>query len=123
MSSQPLAIEYHGKAQGTGHWRKGQELIDALAYVDPITDDVRAKVNKLIEEEMRRSTKKPVDYLKEMPPVPPARFEGHPMLKEEYERWVCSMCISVWASFGLHNVASLMPSTCPKSCISAYHAA
>eukprot|EP00878_Enallax_costatus_P014511 GHUV01015178.1.p1 GENE.GHUV01015178.1~~GHUV01015178.1.p1 ORF type:complete len:240 (+),score=71.40 GHUV01015178.1:292-1011(+) len=86
MSNQPLAIEYHGKSQGTGHWRKGQELIDALAYVDPITDDVRAKVNKLIEEEMRRSTKKPADYLKDMPAVPPAKFEGHPMLKEEYER-------------------------------------
>jgi hypothetical protein len=46
------------------------------------------QVDKLIEEEMRRSTRRPADYLKELPPVPPARFEGHSMLQQEYERWV-----------------------------------
>lgn len=24
MSGQPLALEYHGKAQAEGHWRRGQ---------------------------------------------------------------------------------------------------
>lgn len=88
MSNQPLALEYHGKAQAEGHWRRGQELIDALAYIDPLTPDVKQQVDKLVEEEMRRSTKRPADYLKEMPPIRPARFEGHPMLQQEYERWV-----------------------------------
>lgn len=86
MSGQPLALEYHGKAQAEGHWRRGQELIDALAYIDPLTPDVKQQVDKLIEEEMRRSTKQPADYVKELPPVPPARFGGHTMLQQEYER-------------------------------------
>uniref|UniRef100_A0A383VNY3 Pre-mRNA-splicing factor SPF27 n=1 Tax=Tetradesmus obliquus TaxID=3088 RepID=A0A383VNY3_TETOB len=86
MSGQPLALEYHGKAQAEGHWRRGQELIDALAYIDPLTPDVKQQVDKLIEEEMRRSTKRPADYVKELPPVPPARFGGHTMLQQEYER-------------------------------------
>jgi pre-mRNA-splicing factor SPF27 len=63
-----------------------QELIDALAYIDPLTPDVKQQVDKLIEEEMRRSTRRPADYVKELPPVPPARFGGHSMLQQEYER-------------------------------------
>lgn len=82
----PLQLEYHGKAAATGHWRRGQELIDSLPYIDPLTPDVKATVDGLIEEEMRSSTKRPADYLKELPPLPPARFEGHPLLQREYER-------------------------------------
>jgi Breast carcinoma amplified sequence 2 (BCAS2) len=89
----PLALEYHGKAQATGHWRRGQELIDALAYIDPLTPDAKAVVDALIEEEMRRSSKRQADYLKELPPLPPARFEGHPALAAEYER-----CVA-WATY------------------------
>jgi hypothetical protein len=63
-----------------------QELLDALAYIDPLTPDVKQQVDKLIEEEMRRSTRRPADYVKELPPVPPARFGGHSMLQQEYER-------------------------------------
>jgi pre-mRNA-splicing factor SPF27 len=63
-----------------------QELIDALAYIDPLTPDVKQQVDKLIEEEMRRSSRRPADYLKELPAVPPARFGGHSMLQQEYER-------------------------------------
>lgn len=83
----PLALEYHGKAQEQGHWRKHQELVDALAYIDPLTSDMKQQVDKLIEEEMRRSTLKPQDYLNKLPPMPAAKFEGHPMLEKEYERW------------------------------------
>lgn len=81
-----LALEYHGKATAVGHWRKNQELVDALAYIDPLTPDVKQQVDKLIEEEMRRSTLRPQDYLNKLPPMPPAKFEGHPLLQKEYER-------------------------------------
>lgn len=83
---EPLAIEYHGKETAQGHWRKQQDLVDALAYIDPLTPDVKQQVDKLIEEEMRRSTLKPQDYLNKLPAMPPAKFEGHPLLQKEYER-------------------------------------
>lgn len=89
--SAPLTLEYHGKATAQGHWRKGQELIDALAYIDPLTPDVKNQVDKLIEEEMRRSTLRPQDYLNKLPPMPPAKFEGHPMLQKEYERYAAAV--------------------------------
>ncbi|KAF8062947.1 MOS4 [Scenedesmus sp. PABB004] len=82
----PLALEYHGRAAAVGHWRRGQELIDALAYIDPLTPDVKSAVDALIEEEMRRSAKRPADYLKDLPPVPAPKFEGHPALAAEYAR-------------------------------------
>eukprot|EP00775_Hariotina_reticulata_P005887 gene5887-6128_t len=83
---QPLALEYHGKGQTEGHWRRGQSLIDALAYIDPLTPDVKQQIDKLVEEEMRRSSKRPADYLKELPPMPAVKFEGHPMLLQDYDR-------------------------------------
>jgi hypothetical protein len=83
---QALALEYHGKGQTEGHWRRGQNLIDALAYIDPLTPDVKQQIDKLVEEEMRRSSKRPADYLKELPPMPAVKFEGHPMLLQEYDR-------------------------------------
>jgi pre-mRNA-splicing factor SPF27 len=60
--------------------------LDALPYIDPLTPDIKKQVESLIEEEMRNSTKRPADYLKDMPPLPPAKFEGHPLLLAEYER-------------------------------------
>lgn len=64
------------------------ETIDALPYID---DDygnpvVKQQVDRLVEEEMRRSSKKPSDFLKDLPPVPKFNFEDHPMLAREYER-------------------------------------
>ncbi|XP_021727162.1 pre-mRNA-splicing factor SPF27 homolog isoform X2 [Chenopodium quinoa] len=64
------------------------ETIDALPYVD---DDygnpaVKQEVDRLVEEEMRRSSKKPSDFLKDLPPLPKFNFEDHPMLAREYER-------------------------------------
>lgn len=63
------------------------ETIDALPYID---DDyanpaVKAEVDRLVEDEMRRSSKKPSDFLKDLPPIPKF-FKGHPMLAREYER-------------------------------------
>lgn len=69
-------------------WSSGADIIDALPYID---DDygnpaVKAEVDRLVEEEMRRSTKKPSDFLKDLPPLRKFSFQNHPMLAREYER-------------------------------------
>ncbi|KAL1540167.1 Pre-mRNA-splicing factor SPF27 [Salvia divinorum] len=63
-------------------------IVDALPYID---DDygnpkVKEEVDRLVEEEMRFSSKKPSDFLKELPPLPTFNFQDHPMLAKEYER-------------------------------------
>jgi len=64
------------------------EVIDALPYIDDDYGDARVKeeVDRLVEEEMRRSSKKPADFLKDLPPLPKFNFENHPMIAIEYER-------------------------------------
>ncbi|KAG6572957.1 Pre-mRNA-splicing factor SPF27-like protein, partial [Cucurbita argyrosperma subsp. sororia] len=37
---------------------------------------------------MRRSSKRPADFLKDLPPIPKFKFDDHPMLAREYERTV-----------------------------------
>ncbi|KAK4844605.1 hypothetical protein QYF36_022227 [Acer negundo] len=64
------------------------EIIDALPYID---DDyshpsVKQEVDRMVEEEMRRSSKKPSDFLKDLPPLTKFSFENHPMVAREYER-------------------------------------
>ncbi|CAL1367385.1 unnamed protein product [Linum trigynum] len=64
------------------------EFIDALPYID---DDygnpsIKAEVDRLVEEEMRRSSKKPADFLKDLPPLPRFSFENYPMLAKEHDR-------------------------------------
>lgn len=53
------------------------ELIDALPYIDGDYGNARVKeeVDRLVEEEMRRSSKKPADFLKDLPPLPKFNFE------------------------------------------------
>lgn len=53
------------------------EMIDALPYIDDDYGDakVKAEVDRLVEEEMRRSVKKPADFLKDLPPLPNFKFE------------------------------------------------
>ncbi|KAM7471097.1 hypothetical protein LguiA_009280 [Lonicera macranthoides] len=69
-------------------WSTGAEIIDALPYIDDDYGDpiVKEEVDRLVEEEMRRSSKKPSDFLKDLPPLPIFNFENHPMLAREYER-------------------------------------
>ncbi|PPS01276.1 hypothetical protein GOBAR_AA19387 [Gossypium barbadense] len=64
------------------------ETLDALPYID---DDygnpmVKEEVDRLVEEEMRKSIKKPADFLKDLPPLPSFNFQHHPMIGKEYER-------------------------------------
>ncbi|KAK7358160.1 hypothetical protein VNO77_00083 [Canavalia gladiata] len=64
------------------------EIIDALPYIDEDYADPRVKleVDRLVEDEMRRSSKKPTDFLKDFPPLPHSNFENYPMIAREYER-------------------------------------
>ncbi|GLC36044.1 hypothetical protein PLESTB_000531900 [Pleodorina starrii] len=84
-TKRPLALDYtaHGAAKG---WRANEHLIDALPYVDHVPPELRPHVDALIEEEKRKSTKLPSDYLRELPPVRAPQFDEHPVLKTEYER-------------------------------------
>ncbi|KAI0519427.1 hypothetical protein KFK09_006874 [Dendrobium nobile] len=65
-----------------------KEFIDALPYIDDDYGDpsVKAEVDKLVEAEMRKSVKKPADFLKDLPPLLNFDFENHPMLAREYDR-------------------------------------
>ena len=67
------------QALGLGHADAHAPLLTCMLHA-------ATQVDALIEEEMKSSTKKPADYLRELPPVPGPKFEGHPMLAAEYER-------------------------------------
>ncbi|GMH35039.1 hypothetical protein BSKO_02907 [Bryopsis sp. KO-2023] len=82
---EPMAIDSAAYGEQSG-WRAGQDLIDALPYIDTLSPEMRDEVDRLVQEEMQRSTKKPVDYLRELPPIPTSQFKGSKVLKSEYER-------------------------------------
>lgn len=68
------------------------EVIDALPYID---DDygnplIKAEVDRLVEEEMRRSSRKPADFLKELSPLPKFDFEVNYFTLDPFNRFVCS---------------------------------
>lgn len=56
------------------------EIIDALPYIDEDYGHpaVKQEVDRLVEQEMRRSSKKPSDFLKDLPPLPKLTFEVNP---------------------------------------------
>jgi pre-mRNA-splicing factor SPF27 len=80
--------------------RAAASELDALPYIDPLTPEIKKQVEALIEAEMRQSTKRPADYLKELPPLPPAKFEGHPLLQAEYERCAAGAREGGWGYWG-----------------------
>jgi pre-mRNA-splicing factor SPF27 len=87
-ASQPLALGFGGaETSGLQGWRRDEHLIDALPYADAVDPALQPVIEALIEEEKRRSTKLPSDYLKELPPVRPAQpLQDRPVLKAEYDR-------------------------------------
>jgi len=82
---EPLALDYAAFGQAGGA-RRGEDLIDALPYVDPLPPDTKRSVEQLIEEEMRRSSKRPADYLKELPEVPESVIPEDSLIMTELAR-------------------------------------
>ncbi len=90
-SKQPLLLEATAASEATG-WRRGQDLIDALPYIDTLNDRQKKEVEALLEmqvffvvdgahtlhlqqhnplaSQMVTSPKTPADYLNELPPLP-----------------------------------------------------
>lgn len=64
------------------------EIIDALPYIDEdyANDAVKKEVDRMVEEELRRSAKKPADFLKDLPPLAKPDFKNNPVLAREYDR-------------------------------------
>ena len=56
--TQPLALESAPAERALG-WRKNKELIDALPYVDTLSPEEKQKVDRLIQEEVRRLSPSP----------------------------------------------------------------
>jgi hypothetical protein len=68
------------KLEGSRSWRRGEmdEDIDALPYIDMqgVSDQSwKKEVERMLADEMKKSTKKPADYLAELPPAPRLNFE------------------------------------------------
>ncbi|KAK1277462.1 hypothetical protein QJS04_geneDACA003498 [Acorus gramineus] len=85
-----LMLEAAPGSSQTGGRPKGgttTTILDALPYIDDEYSDptVKAEVDRMIEEEMRRSSRRPSDFLHDPPPRE-LQFEDHPMLAKEYER-------------------------------------
>jgi len=53
----------------------GGAVLDALSFIDAISDAERQAAEALIDDEMKRSTRRPADYLRELGPVPALVFE------------------------------------------------
>ena len=77
MSSVKL-LTLEGPEVEKGSWRnrRAEELIDALPYFDKEYEDPQYKdeVQRLIQEEMKRSVKKPASFLADLPVAPVANF-------------------------------------------------
>lgn len=78
-SGEILMLEAPPEKPAGPTWRvpANAEIVDALPYID---DDyanpaVKREVDRLVEEEMRRSSKKPSDFLKDLPPPPKSDFQ------------------------------------------------
>uniref|UniRef100_A0A0E0C0D1 Pre-mRNA-splicing factor SPF27 n=1 Tax=Oryza meridionalis TaxID=40149 RepID=A0A0E0C0D1_9ORYZ len=66
------------------------EVVDALPYIDGDYGDpaVKREVDRMVEEEMRRGSRKPADFLRDLPPVPAIGIENlELMLKYGVEVW------------------------------------
>lgn len=83
--TQVLALDNAPLGQAAG-WRKGENLIDALPYVDRLTPGEKLSVDRLLQEEMKNSIQRPAAYLNDLPPPYQLNFTDHPILQAEMER-------------------------------------
>ena len=66
--------------------RWANEAVDALPYADVLPEGWRADVDRMINEEMRRMSKRPKDYLAEMAPAREIDWSRCPLLEKEFKR-------------------------------------
>jgi hypothetical protein len=66
--------------------RWNNPLIDALPYADVLPEGWRETADQLVQEEMRRMTKRPKDYLAEMAPAKEIDWSKCPLLEPEFRR-------------------------------------
>eukprot|EP00884_Botryococcus_braunii_P012315 jgi/Botrbrau1/21084/Bobra.0144s0082.1 len=106
---------------GAGNlWRKGSDLISSLPYIDDLTPAEKEVVHKLIEDEAKRSTKRPTDYLKEITIPPLLKFEKNPMLQAEYKRVASGESLP---PMDVGRLALPQPPTSKRNDVSAWRAA
>ena len=82
MSAQPMLLD--GAEQKSSRWNN--PLIDALPYADVLPEGWRETSDQLVQEEMRRMTKRPKDYLAEIAPAKEIDWSKCPLLEQEFRR-------------------------------------
>jgi len=73
-----------GAEQKSSRWNN--PLIDALPYADVLPEGWRETSDQLVQEEMRRMTKRPKDYLAEIAPAKEIDWSKCPLLEQEFRR-------------------------------------
>lgn len=73
-------------------------IIDSLPYIDEEYGDptVKEEVDRFVEEEMRRSLKKPADFLKDLPPLPKFNYQVTPI---SFQRLRSNISLSSFLGF------------------------
>ena len=57
MSDKPLLLDQAPYGQASG-WRRREDLVDALPYIDTLTPEMKKEVDKLIHEEVQQKMRK-----------------------------------------------------------------
>eukprot|EP00873_Tetraselmis_striata_P013349 jgi/Tetstr1/433613/TSEL_022878.t1 len=82
---EPLALDYAAFGQAGGA-RRGEDSSTRCRTWTRCRPDTKRSVEQLIEEEMRRSSKRPADYLKELPEVPESVIPEDSLIMAELAR-------------------------------------
>ena len=62
------------------------QLIDSLAYIDGVDTALLSRAQALIQDELKRVSKRPAEYLKELPKAEDVSFENCPLSARAFER-------------------------------------
>ena len=62
------------------------QLIDSLTYIDGVDTALLSRAQALIQDELKRVSKRPAEYLKELPKAEDVSFENCPLSARAFER-------------------------------------
>lgn len=98
----------------------GAEIIDSLPYIDDDYGDprVKAEVDRLVEDEMRRSSKKPSDFLKDLPSLPKSQFQVLSLSAQIIVR-VLHAFLSAYMCLCVYTYLYICPNGCVKGAMYA----